>query len=662
MRTSKSGIVMLILVLGIIPSAVAQTPGRTAVPYPTAETPKALDLGAMTAQPGGAVPMSITVALSLRNLSEAEELMEAVATPGNAQYHQFLTSEQFVERFGATNADVASAISALARYGLVAQRTTGTTLRVTGMPADMERAFGVSLHTYSVAAHGNAPSYLYQAPLSHPNVPSELAGHVSGIFGLDTRPALRPHHVAAPPALTKAPSTELAPGLTNPFGFLTVQDFVEQYDVQPLYDRGINGTGRTLAIMTLASFTPSDAFYYWQTVLGLTVDPGRITIVNVDGGSGPPSDVSGSDETTLDVEQSGGIAPGAKVIVYEAPNTNQGQVDMFAAAIEANLAQSISTSWGFWEWYQNLENSPVTDPLTGATVGITQATHELLVRAAIQGESVFAAAGDSGAYDANRDFGNCYPSFCTLPLTVDYPASDTAITAGGGTTLKGIQKFCQNAACTPPFYVINIPQESVWGWDYLTGLCAKVFGVNPIQCGIFAGGTGGGVSIIFPVPSYQSFISGVQRSQPGQDWIIDPAYAALFGVVNTSYILPGNYAGRNVPDVSFNADPETGYIIPYTSEPSGNFLILSFIGGTSFVGPQLNGVTALLGQDLHSRLGLLNFPLYDLVLSGQAYHGSNAPLNAISKGDNWFYFGRNGYSPAAGLGTLNVAKLAQALR
>jgi len=669
MRISKIGIVMLILVLGILPSAMAQTaaqaPGGTAVPYPTAETPRAVDLGAMTAQPGGAVPMSVTVALSLRNLSEAEELMGAVSTPGNAQYHQFLTSEQFVERFAPTNADVASAIAALARHGLVAQRATATTLRVTGMPADMERAFGVSLHTYSVAAHGNALGFSYHAPLSHPTVPPELAGRVSGIFGLDTRPALRPHHVAAPPSLTtarvKSPSAKPAPGLTNPPGLLTVQDFVEQYNVQPLYNHGITGKGGTLAIMTFASFTPSDAFYYWKTVLGLAVDPGRITIVNVDGGSGPPSDDSGSEETTLDVEQSGGIAPGAHIIVYEAPNTNQGSVDIYAAAVEANLAQSISISWGFWEWYQNLENSPVTDPITGKTVGITQATHELLLRAAIQGQSVFTAAGDSGAYDADRDFGFCYPANCSLPLTVDYPASDTAITAAGGTTLPGLQEYCQNVACTPPFYDINIPQESVWGWDYLTGLCATVFGLNPIQCGIFPGGTGGGVSIMFPVPIYQWFIRGVQHSQPGQVWNIDPAYAALFGVVNTSYNLPANYPGRNVPDVSFNADPQTGYIIPYTSDVNG-FGIDRFIGGTSFVAPQLNGVTALLGQDLHSRLGLLNFPLYFFALTGQAYGGPKAPLNAISTGDNWFYVGRSGYNPAAGLGTLNVGNFAEALR
>lgn len=657
MNTVKSGVLLLILALVMLPSAMAQTnaeapAGHPGVPYPSKATPQAVDLGAMTAQRDKS-PMSVTVALSLRNLSEAEDLVRSLSTPGAAQYHQFLTSDQFVARFGPTNADVAKVVAGLAKYGLTAQRTTATTLTVTGMPADMERAFGVTLHSYQVPPQGKAAGYTYHAPLNHPTIPSELAGSVSAVVGLDSRPTLHPLHLTVPPMLANArpPKQSTTPSTTgNPPGFLTVSDFAAQYDVQPLYSKGITGKGRTLGIMTFASFTPSDAFFYWNA-LGLAVDPNRITIVNVDGGSGPPSDASGSDETTLDVEQSGGIAPGANVIVYEAPNTNQGSVDVYAAAIEANQAQSLSISWGFWEWYQNLENSPVTDPITGKTVGITQATHELLIRAAIQGQAVFAAAGDSGAYDVDRDFGFCYPAFCSLPLTVDYPASDTAITAAGGTTLAGLQQYCQNAACTPPYFDINIQHESVWGWDYLVGFCATVYGVDPITCGIFPGGTGGGVSIMFDVPLYQFFVPGVQRSQPGQEW-------SLFGTL--VYALPAHYPGRNVPDVSFNADPETGYIILYTSDRFG-FVEYTFSGGTSFVAPQLNGVTALLEQDLHSRMGLLNFPLYFLALTGQAYHGHDAPLHAIAYGDNWFYSGRNGYAPAAGLGTLDVANFAKAL-
>jgi subtilase family serine protease len=127
------------------------------------------------------------------------------------------------------------------------------------------------------------------------------------------------------------------------------------------------------------------------------------------------------------------------------------------------------------------------------------------------------------------------------------------------------------------------------------------------------------------------------------------------------YALPGNYPGRNVPDVSFNADPETGYLVYYTSSRTG-FGVEPGWGGTSFVAPQLNGVTALLGESLRSRIGLLNFPLYGLAFSKQGYQGSNPSLHAIKDGDNWFYYGRNGYNPAAGLGTLDVAHFADALR
>jgi subtilase family serine protease len=162
------------------------------------------------------------------------------------------------------------------------------------------------------------------------------------------------------------------------------------------------------------------------------------------------------------------------------------------------------------------------------------------------------------------------------------------------------------------------------------------------------------VSVLFEEPLYQFFLPGSQFSQPGQSWIVNGELV---------YALPAYRPGRNVPDISFNADPDTGYVLYYTSEPSGVFGITSYWGGTSFVAPQLNGVSALLGEYLHgSRLGLLNFPLYRLALTGQAYRGPNAPLHAIAYGDNWFYHGRSGYNPAAGLGTLDVAKFAEVLR
>jgi subtilase family serine protease len=240
---------------------------------------------------------------------------------------------------------------------------------------------------------------------------------------------------------------------------------------------------------------------------------------------------------------------------------------------------------------------------------------------------------------------------CSLTLSVDYPASDTLMTAGGGTTLPGLQQYCLNTACTS-LYDIDLHHERVWGWDYLEGLC-KALGDNPISCGIFPVGSGGGVSVFFSEPLYQLGLPGTQLSQPGQAFYLQPD-----GLL---YDLPAYFPGRNVPDVSFNADPDTGYVIYYTSNVNG-FGKLTFYGGTSFVAPQLNGVSALLGDYLRHRIGFLNASLYFLTLTGEAYRGRDAPLHAIAYGDNWFYHGRNGYSPAAGLGTMDVTNFADALR
>ena len=125
--------------------------------------------------------------------------------------------------------------------------------------------------------------------------------------------------------------------------------------------------------------------------------------------------------------------------------------------------------------------------------------------------------------------------------------------------------------------------------------------------------------------------------------------------------VPANFAGRNLPDVSFNSDPETGYTIFYTSDVNG-FEVLTFFGGTSFASPQLSGMTALFDQALGGRIGLLNFALYDLVRNRQAYSGPNPPLRDITAGDNWFYAAQPGYDQASGVGVPDVANLLQALK
>jgi kumamolisin len=655
----------LLLAFGFLAGFSLHSAARAEVPLPATVMARADDLGELSELESGE-PISITIALGLPNIGIAEELLQQINTPGSVQYHQFLSPDEFAARFAPTEESVAGIVASLGSYGLSAVRIHPTMLRVSGSAADMEHAFAVSLHRYAVPASDEVAGFTFHAPLTGARLPPELAGRVAGVVGLDSRPSMRPHYFAAAENFIRpAPSVVL--GATgNPNGSLTVVDFANQYDLNPLYYQGLLGAGKTIGIMTFASFTSTDAFAYWQA-LGIPFDASRLSIIDVDGGPGAPSDAGGSEETTLDVEQSGGIAPKANIMVYQAPNTSQGFVDLVAEAVSDGLADSLSISWGEWEWIYNVANSPVTDPLSGNTVGVTQAVHELLVQAAIQGQSVFTSAGDNGAYEANGDLG-CYgpysaavPKSCSLTLSVDYPASDPAITAGGGTTLPGKQNFCIDQACSQP-YSLSLAHEQVWGWQYLEGWCVARGTPDPVACGIFGVGGGGGVSVVFSVPAYQAGLRGVLASQPRQQFQAGEYFVQNDGL-SALYNLPSPYKGRNVPDISFNADPNTGYAVYYTSSKSGSLAIDTFVGGTSFVAPQLNGVSALLGEYLDGkRLGLLNNALYRVAPRARLAGIPGTPLHAIPYGNNWSYSGRDGYSPAAGLGTMDVAQFAQYLR
>ena len=616
----------------------------------TALASTAVDLGSLSdAQASQSI--SVTIALKLSDPAGAESMMQRLATPGDALYGKFLTPAQVEAQFGPNESDVVRVIAELTASGLAVERTTSTTLTATGKPATFEQAFHTTLHQFLMPATAKHESFTFRAAKTAPVVPASIASAVRGVIGLNTNPVFSPHMKAAPSNLGGSPVSRIpatTSGVDTESGALTVKDFAILYDVNPLYAKGVTGKGRTVGIVTLANFTPSDVFAYWSA-LNLKVHANRLTVVNIDGGPGAPSDQSGSDETTLDVEQSGGIAPGAKVVVYQAPNTNQGFLDAFARAVHDNNADSFSTSWGEWEFFDSTAGgNQVTDVFSHETVSSLQALHEVLVVAALQGQTTFAAAGDSGAYDVSGEV----PANFSTPLSVDNPASDSAIIAGGGTTLPGVQEFGLPDGST---FSINVPTERVWGWDYLIPLC-NALGLDPLgSCGIFPGGGGGGVSVYFPMPFYQFGIFGTQLSQPDQNFVDNSTTPPT-----VDFALPAHFFGRNVPDVSFNADPETGYAIFYTSNRHG-FEVETFVGGTSFVSPQLNGVTALLSQNAGHRLGLFNVQLYNLERFGLT-HGRNAAINTISTGDNWFYKGRDGYSPAVGLGTIDVFKMSEVTR
>jgi subtilase family serine protease len=344
----------------------------------------------------------------------------------------------------------------------------------------------------------------------------------------------------------------------------------------------------------------------------------------MDGGTG----TNGSGETTLDVQQSGGLAPQAKIIVYEAPNTDSGFIDLFYKAASDNKVDSLSVSWGLAEVFLDEDT--------------TTAYHQAILEAAAQGIPVIASSGDSGAFDVNRNYFTPYYS----PLnSVDHPASDPYVTAAGGTT--------QAVTITRKYGTVVVPQERPWAWDYLEPYYVTNYGQFYYDYNLFPVGGGGGVSINFAAPYYQKGLAGRQNTPSGfNNLYFYPGYPNLSGAI-LEFSIPAGYPGRNVPDVSLNADPFTGYL---TCEGG---LFYAGNGGTSFVAPQLNGIAALLTQAAGHRVGFLNPQLY------QAYqrygYGPKSPFHAITTGDNEFWKAAPNYNPASGLGTLDVTKLEAAI-
>jgi len=602
--------------------------------------------------------VTLTVALELRNPDQALSLMQSLYRPGSPQFRNFLTPAQFYKQFGPTALTIASVTRHFQAAGFKVVQATGTHLTITGSVAAVQAEFATELHTFQVAATADTEARAFRAPVGAPKIAASIADSVAAVVGFDTVPRYRPRLRRAVKRAATIPVavTANSSGTTNPPGELLVTDFTQYYDVDPLYRVGLNGRGKTIGIVTFASFTPSDAFAYWSAA-GLTVASNRIKQIEVDGGSGPPSDAAGSDETTLDVEQSGGISTAAKIEVYEAPNTSQGFVDNFAHAIDADVADTISCSWGGWEFFDTLTTNPdgsgpVTDPTTGRTVSVLKAVNDVLLQGALQGQSLYIASGDAGAYDMTDYYTppSYPPPKGSIVLSVDDPGVQQWATDVGGTTLPGPQVY---AITKTQNLTIDVPTEQAWGWDYLIPLC-KALQADPISCGIYSGGSGGGVSSFVPRPFYQDGVEGITATVPGQTLYdfsqTPPAFVAM---------LPGGYEGRNVPDIALNADPQTGYLFYYTSSASG--FGIDEAGGTSFAAPQMNGVTALFDQAIGHRVGLLNSSLYDFVREGRAYGGHEAPLRDIKAGDNWYYHGLPGYDRTTGVGVPDFAKLLEAL-
>ncbi len=311
----------------------------------------------------------------------------------------------------------------------------------------------------------------------------------------------------------------------------------------------ISAAGQTIGIIELGGgYETSDLTTYFN---GLGLTPPTVTAVSVDGAKNVPGgDSTGADgEVLLDIEVAGAVAQGAALAVYFTPNTDQGFVDAISTAVHdtARKPSVISISWG------GPESTWTQQSLT--------AMDEACQAAAALGISITVACGDNGSTDGVTDGAN----------HVDFPASSPHVLACGGTTLR--------ASGT------SISSETVWN-----------------ELASNEGATGGGVSDVFPLPTWQA---------------------------NSNVPAPTVSAGgRGLPDVAGDADPATGYSVRVDGQDT-------VIGGTSAVAPLWAGLIALANAQNSKSAGFLN-PILYAASEPSTFHditqGSNGAFNA---GPGW---------------------------
>jgi kumamolisin len=474
--------------------------------------------------------------------------------------------------FGAAHADLekVAAFARAQRLDVLDQSPRQRRVLVAGRIADLEVAFGVELHLYR---HARGSYRGREGPVQ---VPAELAGIIEGVFGLDDRKLgrSRARRLRSKRGAGAFPAPDALPANT----YYPTQ-VAELYNFPPT-----DGAGQTIAILAFndakhgGGYSVAAVRKYFTRVLGLHMP--SITDVIVRGpGNAPGRDDDGADpddntsEIMLDVQAVGAVAPGAKIVVYFSEFTEQGWVDGIHAVVAdaAHDPDLLSCSFG------NAESGAGSDFTEAALAQIDQAFQA----AAARGVTICVASGDDGTEDDIKD----------RRAHADFPASSPYVLGCGGTTLEASRGVIQ--------------REVAW---------------NDAR-----GSTGGGVSAVFPLPSWQAN-AGVPPSA-------NPPHAT----------------GRGVPDVSGIADPETGVMI--ISVDGVTSLVM---GGTSFTAPLWAGLLGRINQSLGKRVGYLNPLLYTRFSSGV--------LRDVVSGDNGAYAAGVGWDACTGLGSPDGGRLLAALR
>jgi subtilase family serine protease len=667
------GVVSALALVSMMASGVARAAVKTAAESvaeligsyrPTTD----LDTGAFSSS-----RMTVEVVLAPSHQAELADLLDRVYDPQDPSYHQWLATGEFYARFAPSDAQVAAVSEYLQGQGLAIERSSSPFLvRASGPSPTVEAAFGTTLHSYR-----NPKGITYFSNTSALRLPADLAPGVLGVVGVSNTVRLRSHVRVAPTAVRNGSGTGFADcetayvtraelfALFNnnvgfPYGYgggpgcngLTPSQTNSLYGA-PFFGPATQGAGVNLAVFELSAYQHSDIdtwtgyFYgpfFRAPLVDINVDGGPLHPICPAGDQCPPdiNGYAGDIEVDADIEMSLTIAPFARtILVYNAPNdfTGQTELDEYTKIASDNIADVLSSSWGLCE--------------NDAGAALVQAENVVFEQMALQGQSAFGAAGDTGAFDCIRSDG-------TTIVNVDDPPSQPWVTSVGGTSFES-----DNPGFAPfPRYPAGV--ETVWNVDNLCNTSANEGGVPggdsgyPLS-GFFwcaaTGAGGGGSSQFWGRPHYQHGRGITNRYTTYGN-----------GSTHCALAAPGTPC-REVPDVSANADPYTGYAeyctgsaaTPYSvcaqfsgaQTPPGWFAI----GGTSLSSPLFSATIGDRDGFWHGRVGNANELFYRLYREDPEHYFHDITGIGQSTNNNGLFPTTPGYDLATGIGTPKMRAL-----
>jgi subtilase family serine protease len=615
--------------------------------------------------------MQVEVAIAPRDAAGLNAEITALYDKNSSQYHQWLTTGQFNARYAPTAATEQAVAKYLGDSGLkVVPSGSPFLIRATGSSAKVSNTFHTSLNMFK-----DPQGTKYFSNSTPVYLPASIAGLTTGVVGLtntvrDAIHATPLHHRVNAVLRAHAKSDAKTSCET---GYPTAQQLFDNivggqplnlgYGAGPgcsgltpsqensLYgapQRGpsAKGKGVNLAVFELSAYQQSDIqhwarqFYgpgYTAPLVDVNVDGGPLNVQCPSGDQCPPQfeGYSGDIEVDADIETQLALAPDVKALtVYNAPNdfTGQTELDEWNAIAQANKADVVSSSWAVCE--QDI------------TETYAQAENTIFQKMATQGQSVFGASGDTGAFGCIRSDGT------TGPAVID-PPSQPLVTDVGGTSFENF-----NPGTNPhPSYPFK--GEAAWNVDQLCSN-AGPSAANDNEGGFFwcaaTGAGGGGNSIYWGMPSYQK--------GPG---VINAGTST-----NCSLAKP-NSPCREVPDISANADEFTPYSEYCTGNANTPFSVCGTfsagqpvpgwfgIGGTSLSSPLVSAMVADRDSFQHHRTGNFNTVIYKLYQFDPSIFFHDITGNGHIAKNNGLFPAVPGFDLATGVGSPKMSAIVTGL-